>query len=57
MNADTIKVLAEPATRVRLDKLGVVIVGSTPDEFGALLKEEMAKWGPVIKAANIKVSD
>jgi tripartite-type tricarboxylate transporter receptor subunit TctC len=57
MNADTVKVLAEPAIKARLDKLGVVIVGSTPEEFGTLLKEEMAKWGPVIKAANIKVSD
>jgi tripartite-type tricarboxylate transporter receptor subunit TctC len=57
MNADTVKVLGEPAIKARLDKLGVVIVGSTPDEFGALLKEEMAKWGPVIKAANIKVAD
>ena len=55
MNADTITVLAEPAIKARLDKLGVVIVGSTPEALGALLKEEMAKWGPVIKAANIKV--
>ena len=34
-----------------------VIVGSTPEELGAHLKDEMAKWGPVIKAANIKVTD
>ena len=27
------------------------------EERIALLKEEMAKWGPVIKAANIKVTD
>jgi tripartite-type tricarboxylate transporter receptor subunit TctC len=57
MNADTIKVLGEPAIRARLDKLGVVIVGSTPEAFGTLLKEEIAKWGPVIKAANIKVTE
>jgi tripartite-type tricarboxylate transporter receptor subunit TctC len=57
MNADTIAVLGEPAIKARLDKLGVTIVGSTPEAFGALLKEEMQKWGPVIKAANINVSE
>jgi tripartite-type tricarboxylate transporter receptor subunit TctC len=57
MNADTLAVLAEPAIKARLDKLGVIIVGSTPEALGAHLKAEMAKWGPVIKAANIKVSE
>ena len=57
MNADTVTVLGEPAIKARLDKLGVVIVGSTPEALGAHLKAEMAKWGPVIKAANIKVSE
>ena len=57
MNADTLTVLAEPAIKARLDKLGVIIVGSTPEALGAHLKEDAAKWGPVIKAANIKVSE
>jgi tripartite-type tricarboxylate transporter receptor subunit TctC len=57
MYADTAAVLGEPAVRARLDKLGVVVVGSTPEAFGAYLKEEMRKWGPVIKAANIKVTE
>lgn len=55
MNADTVAVLREPAIKARLDKLGVIVVGSTPEALGAHLKAEMAKWGPVIKAANIKV--
>jgi tripartite-type tricarboxylate transporter receptor subunit TctC len=57
MNADTLTVLAEPAIKARLDKLGVIPAGSTPEALGAHLKEEMAKWGPVIRAANIKVSE
>jgi tripartite-type tricarboxylate transporter receptor subunit TctC len=57
MNADTVAVLAEPAIKARLDKLGVIIVGSTPEALGAHLKEDAAKWGPVIKAANIKVTE
>ncbi len=57
VNADTNTVLGEPAIKARFDKLGVVPAGSTPQALGAFLKEEMAKWGPVIKAANIKVSE
>jgi tripartite-type tricarboxylate transporter receptor subunit TctC len=57
MNADTVAVLAEPAIKARLDKLGVIVAGSTPEALGAHLKAEMQKWGPVIKAANIKVSN
>jgi tripartite-type tricarboxylate transporter receptor subunit TctC len=57
VNTDTNTVLGEPAIKARFDKLGVVPAGSTPQALGAFLKEEMAKWGPVIKAANIKVSE
>jgi tripartite-type tricarboxylate transporter receptor subunit TctC len=57
MHADTIAVLAEPPIRAKLDQLGVVVAGSTPQELEAHLKAEMDKWGPVIKAANIKVSE
>src|SRR5262249_42794496 len=57
MHADTVAVLAEPQVRAKLDALGVVVVGSTPDELGAHLKAEMERWAPVIKAANIKVSE
>ena len=34
---------------------GAIAVGSTPAEFGAFLKAEMAKWGKVIKDAGIKL--
>jgi tripartite-type tricarboxylate transporter receptor subunit TctC len=57
INADTNTLLAEPAIKARFDKLGVVPAGSTPEALGAFLKEEMAKWGPVIKAANIKITE
>ncbi len=57
VQADTVAVLKEPAIRERLDKLGVVIVGSTAAELGDHLKTEMARWEPVIKRANIKVNE
>jgi len=55
LNKDIVAVLAEPAVRARLDKLGVTVIGSTPEALGAHLKQEMTKWEPVIRAANIRV--
>jgi tripartite-type tricarboxylate transporter receptor subunit TctC len=34
---------------------GASAVGSSPEEFGAVLKAEIAKWMKVAKAANIKL--
>jgi tripartite-type tricarboxylate transporter receptor subunit TctC len=30
-------------------------IGGTPEEFGAFMRAETAKWASVIKTANIKV--
>jgi tripartite-type tricarboxylate transporter receptor subunit TctC len=57
MRADTAAVLAEPPIKAKLDQLGLIPVGSTPEELGAHLKAEMEKWAPVIRAAAIKVSE
>jgi len=57
MHADTVAALAEPQIRAKLDALGVIVVGSSPEQLGAHLKAEMERWAPVIKAANIKVSE
>jgi tripartite-type tricarboxylate transporter receptor subunit TctC len=39
----------------RFTASGMEAIGGTPDEFGAFLKAETAKWAKVIKAASIKV--
>jgi len=57
MHTDTAKALNEPAVRGRLEQLGLFVVGSAPEELGAYLKSELAKWGPVIKEAGLKVGD
>jgi tripartite-type tricarboxylate transporter receptor subunit TctC len=53
MNAATVATLAEPAVRAKLESLGSSAVGSTPSELARYLKNEMAKWGPVIRDARI----
>jgi tripartite-type tricarboxylate transporter receptor subunit TctC len=56
-HADIVAALADPGTRQRLEQLGVVVLGSTPQELAAHLKSEMDKWGPVIKEASITIRE
>jgi len=44
-------------TRARLEQLGVVVIGSTPEGLAAHLRSEMEKWGPIIREAGIKAGD
>jgi tripartite-type tricarboxylate transporter receptor subunit TctC len=51
---DIVKMVATPEVRQRLEALGFAPVANTPDEFGARIKSEIAKWGKVVRDANIK---
>jgi tripartite-type tricarboxylate transporter receptor subunit TctC len=51
---DIVKMLASPEVQARLQALGFVPVGNTPDEFGARIKSEIAKWGKVVRDAHIR---
>ena len=46
--------LAKPAIQDRLRSLGAVVVGSTPDEYRAWLKQDHDRWAQLIKTANIR---
>jgi len=45
----------KPDLRERFVNLGIDPAGTTPEEFTAFLKNEVDKWGKVIRAANVKV--
>ena len=50
-----VKVLRIPEVRQRLINLGYEPIGSTPEEFAANLRSEMAKWAKAVKDAKIRV--
>ena len=54
LNAEFLKVLRTPEVKQKLTKQGFVVVGNSPEEYGAFLKSEMDKWSKVIQAAGIK---
>ena len=49
------KVLAEPAQVERFRANGVLLAPGTPEDFGRLIREELAKWAPIVKKAKITV--
>src|SRR5437899_3726963 len=48
------RILAVSETRARLADQGFEPVGNSPEEFGAYIKSEIAKWGKVIGDAGIR---
>jgi tripartite-type tricarboxylate transporter receptor subunit TctC len=54
LNAATNEVLASPAARQRMAGLGARVLGGTPAELDRLMREERARWGRVIREANIR---
>jgi tripartite-type tricarboxylate transporter receptor subunit TctC len=53
VHIDTVPALNDPAVKLKLENIGMVAVGSTPEELTALFKAETEKWSAVIKEANI----
>ena len=56
LNAESNRVLALPDVKEKLNRAGIDPAGGTPDEFGAFIRSEFEKWGPVVKAAGVRAN-
>ena len=54
--AELTKIMAQPDVKKRVSDLGFDVIASSPKEFSAQIKSEVAKWGKVIKSAGIQVN-
>ena len=54
LNAVTVRVLNSPSLRDQFASQGLEAAPSTPAEFGAYLRSEVAKWAQVVKASGAK---
>jgi tripartite-type tricarboxylate transporter receptor subunit TctC len=54
LNGEIVKALKSPQITETLTKAGVIVVASTPEQFSTHIKDEVAKAGKIIRAANIK---
>src|SRR5262245_51209874 len=55
LQREVVYALRQPDVAERAAALGLDLAGTTPAEFGAFQRAEIAKWGEVIRAAKIKV--
>ena len=54
LHREIVKVLNTPAIKEQLFRQGLDASPSTPQEFGAYIKSEIAKWAKVVKASGAK---
>jgi len=54
MSAEAAKAINSTELRAKFESLGIESVGSTPDQAGKFLDEEIVKWARVISAAGVK---
>ncbi|CAN5432721.1 tripartite tricarboxylate transporter substrate binding protein [soil metagenome] len=55
INRETVKILERPEVVERLNAEGSVLIPGTPQQFAELIQKEHAKWGALIRDANIKL--
>ena len=54
LNREIVDILKQKEMETDLLAQGAVPVGDTPEHFASYIKDEMVKWGAVVKSANIK---
>jgi tripartite-type tricarboxylate transporter receptor subunit TctC len=54
ISADFGTVLKQPDLRAKMAEIGLEPVGSTPEQYDALIRSEIEKWAKVVKFAGIK---
>ena len=54
INADLNRIAAQPDTLTRIDAMGAQPKTGTPEEFGALIRNETARWAKVVVEAGLK---
>jgi len=54
LDSELLRIITLPDVKERMLALGMDVAGGTPEEFGALVKSDIAKWAKVIRDAGIK---
>jgi tripartite-type tricarboxylate transporter receptor subunit TctC len=55
LNVEIGKALAMPDIKQKLAVQGIDVAGDTPEQFGAYMHDEFAKWGQLVKDSGAKV--
>lgn len=55
LNADINKALKDPDLQKKLGDQGADVAGSTPEQFAKLIRDDIARWGKIVKESGAKV--
>jgi tripartite-type tricarboxylate transporter receptor subunit TctC len=55
LNGDINKALKDPELQKKLGDQGADVAGSTPEQFGKLIRDDMVRWGRIVKESGAKV--
>jgi tripartite-type tricarboxylate transporter receptor subunit TctC len=55
LNAEINKALQAPELQKKLNDQGADVAGSTPEQFAKLVRDEIARWGKVVKESGAKI--
>ena len=55
VNAEVNRALGDPTIRQRFETLGCVPAGGTAAAFAAYVREEVDRWGKVIRTAGVRL--
>jgi len=56
LNAEILTILDLPDMKERIRTLGYDMIASTPEEFGAQMQGDVARWTEVVRRANIPMN-
>ncbi len=54
LSSESMKATRSPEFVKRMTELGYNIIGSSPEEMGEMLKAELVRWAPIVKASGAK---
>jgi tripartite-type tricarboxylate transporter receptor subunit TctC len=54
LNGEIVSALNAPEVRPKLDDNALAIIGGTPEQFAAMMREDIERYGAIIKAAGIQ---
>jgi tripartite-type tricarboxylate transporter receptor subunit TctC len=55
LHEESVKVLRDPEILAGFARDGASAVGNTPEQFAQEIRDDIAKWAKIIKAANVKL--
>ena len=55
LNADINKALKDPELQKKLGEQGADVAGSTPEQFSKLIRDDITRWGRIVKESGAKV--